>query len=58
MSEINESCDLKDDEIRMEIINAILNSLKNIDESAVTEAEHKLLCLLAITLKDNIDFNE
>lgn len=47
---------LKDDKIRMDFIDRILNILKKLDEEASTNGEHELIYLLSLCLAENIDF--
>lgn len=47
---------LKDDKIRMDFIDRILNILNKLDEEASTNMEHELIYLLSLCLAENIDF--
>lgn len=58
MQELESSEDLKEDELRSQFIDEIIDALKDLDKKAKTNAEHHMMYLLATCLNDNIEFCE
>ena len=42
--------------IRKEFLDEVLTSLETLNEKAITDGEHKLLCIMALQLQESLDF--
>lgn len=56
MQELDNQCNVEDTELRKTFVNHVADILIELNKEAKTEAEKELVLLIAVTVKDNIEF--